>query len=147
MAAPVSGRGKRRMNAEMNVVPYIDVMLVLLIIFMVTAPLLTPGVEVQLPKTDGQEMNKGDEPITVTVNRDGDIYMTVGEAQSEPLSDEEVIQRSGAIVRNKPEEMFLVEGDAQVPYESVARAMSLLQQAGVQRIGFVTDPNATAKKR
>lgn len=142
MAGPTSGRGKRRLNAEMNVVPYIDVMLVLLIIFMVTAPLLTPGIEVELPKTAGREMTQGQEPITVSVDRSGAIFMTVGEDQSEPLDDAEVVRRAAAVVRNKPEEMFLVEGDAQVPYESVARAMSLLQQAGVKRVGFVTDPTA-----
>jgi biopolymer transport protein TolR len=146
MGASVSPRGggkKRRMNAEMNVVPYIDVMLVLLIIFMVTAPLLTQGIEVELPQTDGENMTKGEEPITLSVDSKGQFFLNVGDKQSEPLSDEEVVNRAGAVIRNKPQEMFLVEGDAKVPYESVARAMALLQTAGVQKIGFVTDPIAT----
>jgi biopolymer transport protein TolR len=134
------GGGKRRLNAEMNVVPYIDVMLVLLIIFMVTAPLLTQGIEVELPQTQGENMTQGEEPVTLSVSRQGEFYLNVGDKRSEPLSDEEVVQRAGAIVRNKPQEMFLVEGDAKVPYEDVARGMALLQAAGVQKIGFVTDP-------
>ncbi len=142
MGASVSPKGgkKRRMNAEMNVVPYIDVMLVLLIIFMVTAPMLTQGIEVQLPEEQGESMTQGEEPITLSVTRNGELYLNVGDKRGEPLSDEEVVDRAGAIIRNKPQEMFLVEGDAKVPYESVARGMSLLQRAGVQKIGFVTDP-------
>ena len=149
MGASVSPRGgkKRRMNAEMNVVPYIDVMLVLLIIFMVTAPLLTQGIEVELPATDGEQMTQGEEPITLSVNRDGEFFLNVGDNKGEPLSDEDVRARAGAIVRNKPQEMFLVEGDAKVPYESVARAMAVLQSAGVQKIGFVTDPVVTTPKK
>ncbi|EIT68073.1 MULTISPECIES: protein TolR [Hydrocarboniphaga] len=149
MGASVSPRGgkKRRMNAEMNVVPYIDVMLVLLIIFMVTAPLLTQGIEVELPATDGQQMTQGDEPITLSVNRNGEFFLNVGDNKDSPLSDEDVRARAGAIVRNKPQEMFLVEGDAKVPYESVARAMAVLQSAGVQKIGFVTDPVVTTPKK
>ncbi len=142
MGASVSParRGKRRLNAEMNVVPYIDVMLVLLIIFMVTAPLLTQGIEVELPETLGENMTQGEEPVTLSVNRDGELFLNIGDKRSEPLSDDEVVQRSGAITRNKPQEMFLVEGDAKVPYEAVARGMALLQSAGVQKIGFVTTP-------
>ena len=149
MGASVSPRGgkKRRMNAEMNVVPYIDVMLVLLIIFMVTAPLLTQGIEVELPATDGQQMTSGEEPITLSVNRDGEFFLNVGDNKDSPLSEEDIRARAGAIVRNKPQEMFLVEGDAKVPYESVARAMAILQSAGVQKIGFVTDPVVSTPKK
>ena len=149
MGASVSPRGgkKRRLNAEMNVVPYIDVMLVLLIIFMVTAPLLTQGVEVQLPETDGENMTQGEEPVTLSVNREGEFFLNVGDKRSEPLSDDEITQRASAIVRNKPQEMFLVEGDAKVPYESVARGMALLQSAGVQKIGFVTTPVGPAQQK
>ncbi|WP_341919683.1 protein TolR [Hydrocarboniphaga effusa] len=149
MGASVSPRGgkKRRMNAEMNVVPYIDVMLVLLIIFMVTAPLLTQGIEVELPATDGQQMTQGDEPITLSVNRNGEFFLNVGDNKDSPLSEEDIRARAGAIVRNKPQEMFLVEGDAKVPYESVARAMAILQSAGVQKIGFVTDPVVSTPKK
>jgi len=141
MAAPAPTRGgKRRLNAEMNVVPYIDVMLVLLIIFMVTAPLLTQGIEVELPKTQAGAISKGEEPTTLSVDRAGKFYLNRGERIGQPLEEAEVLQIAGSISRNKPEEMFLVEGDSQVPYQYVARAMSLLQEAGVKRIGFVTDP-------
>lgn len=141
MGASVGGgRGKRRLNAEMNVVPYIDVMLVLLIIFMVTAPLLTQGIDVELPQTSAQMLSEGEEPVTVSVARDGSIYMSIGEHKDSPLSDEQVIEQSQIVVRNRPQEMFLVEGDGQASYQAVAKAMSLLQTAGVKKIGFVTDP-------
>ncbi|HEX4870874.1 MAG TPA: protein TolR [Nevskiaceae bacterium] len=149
MAAPAPGRGngKRRMNADMNVVPYIDVMLVLLIIFMVTAPLLTQGVEVELPETSAESISVEDEPITLSVNRRGELYLNIGENTGSALSDEQVVQRAGAVMRNKPESMFLVEGDAQASYADVARAMTLLQAAGVKKIGFVTDPVAATSER
>ena len=151
MAANLGGGrgGRRRLNAEINVVPYIDVMLVLLIIFMVTAPLLTQGIDVELPEADAANITQGDEPITLSVSRTGQLFLNVGEDHSAALTDEEVVARASAIAKNKPKEMFLVEGDAKVPYESVARGMSLLQSAGVTKIGFVTSPagNTETKKR
>lgn len=145
MGAAVGGgrSGKRRMNAEINVVPYIDVMLVLLIIFMVTAPLLTQGVDVQLPKTEAAPLVISDEPLTLSINAKGDLYLNRGEKTDAPLTDEEVIRIAGSIARNseKPDEqMVLVEGDGKAEYAYVAKAMTLLQTAGVKKIGFVTDP-------
>ena len=146
MGASVSGgrgSGKRRMNAEINVVPYIDVMLVLLIIFMVTAPLLTQGVDVELPQTEAAPLVIDDEPLTLSVNRKGEMYLNRGEKTNAPLSDEEVVRIAGAIARNAQNEkgqMVLVEGDSQVDYQYVAKAMTLLQTAGIKKIGFVTDP-------
>jgi len=136
-------RGKRRLNSEMNVVPYIDVMLVLMIIFMVTAPLLTQGIDVELPQTDGQQMAEGEEPVTLTVDKDGNFYLTIGENHDEALPSEEVVRMAHAVIANKPQEMFLVEADAMASYQDVAPAMSLLQAAGVSKIGFVTDPIQT----
>ena len=97
MGASVSPRGgkKRRLNAEMNVVPYIDVMLVLLIIFMVTAPLLTQGIDVELPEADAANITQGEEPITLSVSRDGQLFLNVGENRSAALSDDEVVQQAG----------------------------------------------------
>ncbi|MGH8517335.1 MAG: protein TolR [Panacagrimonas sp.] len=151
MGASVGGgrSGKRRMNAEINVVPYIDVMLVLLIIFMVTAPLLTQGVDVELPQTEAAPMVIDDEPLTLSVNEKGEMYLNRGEKTEAPLSDEEVVRISSAIARNAPpgkDQMVLVEGDGRADYAYVAKAMTLLQTAGIKKIGFVTDPvDMTAK--
>lgn len=139
-AAPSPRRKKRRMNSEMNVVPYIDVMLVLMVIFMVTAPLLTQGIDVELPQTAGETLPSGEEPVTVTVDRNGRLFINVGDKRDQPLSEDELLRRAGAVVRNKPEEMFLIEADGRADYQSVATAMSLLQAAGVAKIGFVTEP-------
>ena len=144
MGASVGGgrSGKRRMNAEINVVPYIDVMLVLLIIFMVTAPLLTQGVDVELPETEAAPLVIDDEPLTLSVNRKGEMFLNRGEKTGEPLSDEEVVRIAGSISRNNEgkDQMVLVEGDGQADYQFVAKAMTLLQTAGIKKIGFVTDP-------
>jgi biopolymer transport protein TolR len=146
MGASVGGggrAGKRRMNAEINVVPYIDVMLVLLIIFMVTAPLLTQGVDVELPQTEAAPLVIDDEPNTLSINEKGEMFLNKGEKTHEPLSDEEVLRITGSLVRNAPpgkDAMFLVEGDGRANYAAVAKAMTLLQTAGVKKIGFVTDP-------
>jgi biopolymer transport protein TolR len=144
MAGAMPGRdgGRRKMNADINVVPYIDVMLVLLIIFMVTAPLLTQGVDVELPETEATTMVLNDEPMTLTVKQNGDMTMNFGEKQGVPLTQEEVLSVARTVSSDK-EKMVLVEGDAKVQYEYVATAMTLLQQAGIKKIGFVTDPVRT----
>lgn len=137
------GSGKRRMNADINVVPYIDVMLVLLIIFMVTAPLLTQGVDVELPQTEAAPLVIDDEPTTLSVNANGEMFLNRGEKTDAPLTDEEVVRIAGSIVRNATpgkDQMVLVEGDGKADYQHVAKAMTLLQTAGVKKIGFVTDP-------
>ena len=131
--------GKRRLNAEINVVPYIDVMLVLLIIFMVTAPLLTQGVEVELPQASSEDVKMDEEPVTLFVDRKGDYFLDIGEERTAPLSDEEVVQRVGAVIRNKPETSILIRGDKAVDYGRVANGMSLLQRAGAGKLGFVTE--------
>lgn len=145
MGASVGGgrAGKRRMNADINVVPYIDVMLVLLIIFMITAPLLTQGVDVELPETEAAPLVIEDEPLTLTVNKAGEMLLNRGEKIGQPLTDEEVVRIAGAIARNATpgkDQMVLVEGDGKADYASVAKAMTLLQTAGIKKIGFVTDP-------
>ena len=141
MAGAMPGRdgGKRRMNADINVVPYIDVMLVLLIIFMVTAPLLTQGVDVELPETEATTMVLNDEPLTLTVKQNGEMMLNFGEKQHVALTPDEILAVARTVSSDK-EKMVLVEGDAKVAYEHVAVAMTLLQQAGIKKIGFVTDP-------
>lgn len=130
---------KRKLAHEINVVPYIDVMLVLLVIFMVTAPLLTPGIEVELPKVTAESIQQDDEPLSLYVDAGGRYFLDVGEGREAPLEPDEVEQRVGAVLRNQPETMILVRADAQASYEAVARGMGLLQSAGATKIGFVTD--------
>ncbi len=146
----MSKKPKRRLAAEMNVVPYIDVMLVLLVIFMVTAPLLTQGIDIELPKTAAQSIPSDEEPVALYVDANGRYYLDVGSDSSKALPDQQVVERVATILRNKPETMILLKADARVTYDRVANGMSLLQQAGAGKIGFVTDapdPTKTGKPR
>lgn len=137
---------RRRPMSEINVVPYIDVMLVLLVIFMITAPLLNLGVEVELPKADAEPMDtqQNQEPLVVTVLRNGDLYLNAGgdlDGTSSGLIDAETLVTTvSAIVRRNPEIQVLVGGDERVGYGQVYNAMVLLQQAGVAKIGLMSDP-------
>ena len=140
------GRKKRRLNAEINVVPYIDVMLVLLVIFMVTAPLLTQGIDVQLPQASANPISSEDQPVTLSVDSRGQMFLDIGTDTSKPLGDDDVVSRVTAVISQKPQTMILVRADGRVSYESVAHAMSLLQNAGAPKIGFVTDGAAPDKK-
>jgi biopolymer transport protein TolR len=131
---------RRKLSSEINVVPYIDVMLVLLIIFMITAPLLTQGVEVDLPKTTAQTIAQPEEPLTLTVDGQGAFFLSIGKTPDKPVTADEIMHDVGIVMRNKPDQMVLVNADKRVPYQYVAEAMSILQQAGVPKIGFVTNP-------
>jgi biopolymer transport protein TolR len=131
---------------EINVVPYIDVMLVLLIIFMVTAPLLTQGVQVELPKADARPLDseqlRNREPLVLTVDRLGRYYLNVGGDSRKAIAGTEVSRRVAAVLRRDPATPVLVRADEQVPYGRVVQGMVLLQASGAQKIGFVTDPAA-----
>ena len=133
---------KRKLMGEINVVPYIDVMLVLLVIFMVTAPLLTQGIEVDLPKAAAQPIEDvpNTPPLVLSVDKDGNLYINVGDDEDKPTSGEEVIRRVGIVLRTSPETQILVKADRAVPYGNVVGAMVVLQQGGAESIGFVTDP-------
>jgi biopolymer transport protein TolR len=133
---------KRKLIGEINVVPYIDVMLVLLIIFMVTAPLLTQGVKVDLPKAGAEPIADVPDhrPIVVSVDADGNLYINLGDDEDKPARSQEIVARTSAVLRNKPETPILVKADRAVPYGNVVGAMVLLQQAGAENVGFVTDP-------
>ncbi len=133
---------KRKLMGELNVVPYIDVMLVLLVIFMVTAPLLTQGVEVNLPKANSEPIQDvpNHQPLVLSVDAEGSLYISVGEDEGEPATGKQVVARVGAVLRNRPETPILVKADRSVPYGNVIGAMVLLQQGGAENIGFVTDP-------
>lgn len=131
---------KRRAVAEINVVPYIDVMLVLLIIFMITAPIVQQGVEIELPKVAANSLPPDQqEPVILSVSKDGDYYLNIGDNLKKPVSDDVVIQRIGLVLKQKPETPILVRGDKDADYGSVTMAMVLLQSAGVEKVGLMTD--------
>ena len=137
---------RRKLMGEINVVPYIDVMLVLLIIFMITAPLLTQGVQVELPDANARpidpELLKNREPLVLSVDRDGRYYLNIGGDEDSPVGEAEVARRASAVLGRDPATPVLVKADERVPYGSVVRGMVLLQQAGATKIGFLTDPKA-----
>jgi biopolymer transport protein TolR len=140
MAASIQARerGRRRRRtrpmAEINVTPFVDVMLVLLIVFMVTAPLLTVGVPVNLPKTKAQALSQEREPLSVTIRRDGRIYL-----QNVPIAEDDLVPRLQAIAQNGYDERIFVRGDKAVDYGRVMQVMGLLNGAGFTHIGLVTD--------
>jgi biopolymer transport protein TolR len=135
---------KHRLMSEINVVPYIDVMLVLLIIFMITAPLLTQGISVDLPKAPAEaldpELLKENEPLVLSVDREGRFYLNIGDNVEAPVEDSVVVERVSAVIRRNPETPVLVKGDQSVPYGRVVIGAALLQQSGAAKIGFLTDP-------
>ncbi|HMM74350.1 MAG TPA: protein TolR [Gammaproteobacteria bacterium] len=133
-------RGKRLM-AEMNVVPYIDVTLVLLIIFMITAPLITQGVKVDLPQAPSEVMEpQQEEPVVVSIDAAGKLYVDLGEKPNEPIDEETLVTRVAGIKKYKPATEFLVRGDAGVPYGRVVEVMALMQGAGLDSVGLLTQP-------
>lgn len=134
-------QNRRKPMSEINVVPYIDVMLVLLVIFMITAPLLTQGVDVELPQADAEPLSqKNEEPVVVTVDRQGDLYIDVGEGRDHPVDAEELVKRVSSVLKYKPKTPIMVRGDAGVAYGRVVEAMVLLQSAGTPSVGLITEP-------
>jgi len=133
---------KRKLMGEMNVVPFIDVMLVLLIIFMVTAPLLTQGVKVELPKAGAEPIADVPDhpPIVLSVDQTGNLYINIGDDEDSPASSDDIVSRVRIVIERRPETPVLVKADREVPYGNVVGAMVLLQQAGADSVGFVTDP-------
>jgi biopolymer transport protein TolR len=126
--------------AEINVVPYIDVMLVLLIIFMVTAPMLMQGVEVELPQANTEPVdNQDSEPVIVSINAQGELFLNVGGQADQAVSMATVQQRVGAVIRRSPEKPVLVWGDKAVAYGEVVGLMAALQEAGATGVGLVTE--------
>ena len=134
-------RAKRRAPmAEINVVPYIDVMLVLLIIFMVTAPLLTQGVQVDLPKAPSKPIkHKDEEPLVVSIKADGSLYLNLGREQNTAFALPDIQRKVAAVLRRRPQTSVLVWGDQQVPYGKVVSLMTELQAAGAPSVGLVTE--------
>ena len=131
---------KRKPVSEINVVPYIDVMLVLLIIFMITAPIIQQGVEIDLPQASANPLPPEQrEPLVLTVSKSGDYYLNIGDAIEKPITEEDLVRRVSIVVSKHPETPVLVRGDERVDYGSVTQAMVLLQSAGVDKVGLMTD--------
>lgn len=131
---------KHKAVSEINVVPYIDVMLVLLIIFMITAPLLQQGVEIDLPQANANPMSQDKhEPLVLTVSKTGEFYLNVGQNIEKPVDGEVIVQRVAAVLKYQPDTPVLVRGDKDVDYGSVTSAMVLLQTAGAEKIGLMTE--------
>lgn len=144
----VRERKRRRPMSEINVVPYIDVMLVLLVIFMITAPLLTEGVKVDLPQAEAEPVSQeNDEPLILSVNAAGQMFVNVGPNKDKAIDAEALQVRVAAVLRNKPKTQVLVRGDASVDYGRVVAAMVLLQKAGAPSVGLITEPPPAPPKR
>lgn len=134
-------RPRRKPVSEINVVPYIDVMLVLLVVFMITAPMLTQGVKIDLPNEDAPpiKLPKDHEMVIVSVQDDGSYFVNLGDSPKEPKSVAEIASVVSKIKKQNPEAPVLLEGDERVPYGVVMRLMVALQRAGVTDVGLVTD--------
>jgi biopolymer transport protein TolR len=130
---------KHRPMAEINVVPYIDVMLVLLIIFMVTAPMLMQGVKVELPEASAEPVEDQDsEPLIVSIDAGGQLFLNLGD-EKQVLSLATVRERVATVMKRSPDKPVLVWGDRAVAYGQVVTVMAALQEAGAPSVGLVTE--------
>ena len=136
-------RRPRKSMSQINVVPYIDVMLVLLIIFMVTAPLLNLGVDIQLPQSKAKSVQNDKEPAVISVDQEGKLYLTLGPSKREPVEPDVLVAKVSAFVRENPQLPFLVAGDQRADYGRIYQAMVLLQSAGVAKVGLMSQPVQT----
>lgn len=139
----VPGRGGRRKPmAEINVVPYIDVSLVLLIIFMITAPLLQTGVDVDLPQAEARtvETQEDKPPVVVSITAAGELHVDLGDHEDQPVTSDELMAKVTAVLRLKPGTQVLIRGDKAVDYGRVVTVMAALKQAGVPGVGLMTSP-------
>ena len=128
---------RKKLHAEINVVPYIDVMLVLLIIFMVLSPLLIQGIDVSLPKTDTTKMTIQNEPLVVSIDQNGNYFLNLGEEEI-AISLNELKDKAFIIFDANPEIEVVFKGDGSVDFQSVAAAMAAIQSVGIEKIGIVT---------
>jgi len=149
--SPMNARRGKRLVAEMNVVPYIDVMLVLLIIFMITAPMLTQGIKVDLPKAAAEplpeEMMREHQPLILSIDASGQYYLNLSENEQKPIDEDTVVDTVGKVLSREPQTPVLVKADTNVPYGRVVNGMVLLQEAGAEKVGFITDPAEARKKK
>ena len=140
-------RKRRKLKAEINVVPYIDVMLVLMIIFMVTAPLMNLGVDIQLPQSTATAIQNEKEPVVVSVDQDGNYFLTIGAGQREAIDIDTLVNKISAFVRQNPQVPVLIGGDERVDYGRIYKAMEALQRAGVPKVGLMSQPVQAPAKR
>lgn len=139
---------KQKFVSEMNIVPYVDVMLVLLVIFMATAPLLTQGVKVDLPQAKAKIITQDNTiPVIVSVDYKGNYYLNINEKPSEVIMPKDLVLRVAAELNIDKNRQVMVQGDKTVDYGKIVTAMSLLQQAGVDNVGLVTEPDVNFEKR
>ena len=131
------GRARHAPMSEINVTPFVDVMLVLLIIFMVTAPLLATGVAIELPKTEAKQLQTGKEPLTITIDSKGKIFL--GSEDKKPLALEQLVTKLRAIAKGGYSEPIYVRGDRQIDYGRVMQVMGRISEAGFKRVSLVTD--------
>ena len=148
MTAP-NESARRRPMAEINIVPYIDVMLVLLVIFMITAPLLTQGVKVELPEATAEPLPpEAKDPIEVTVDKEGNFYLNVGDDKKTPIEPDVLVSKVAVVLRRQPDTPVLVRGDTHVGYGKVVKVMTLLQEAGAPSVGLITEtPENTGRRK
>jgi biopolymer transport protein TolR len=134
-------RVKRKVMSEINVVPYIDVMLVLLVIFMITAPLLSQGVKVDLPQVPSRPMPHDDkEPVVISVDSAGNFFVNYGENQDSPIDAQTLANRVAGLRKYQPAIPVYVKGDRAVDYGRVVELMAMLQNVGVEGVGLITEP-------
>ncbi|WP_196141038.1 protein TolR [Aliikangiella sp. G2MR2-5] len=139
---PIRRNNKRRPVAEINVVPYIDVMLVLLVIFMITAPLITAGVDVELPQANAEPVSANDEPpLIASIDASGNYYLSVGESRDQALEPHELVELIAAHRKLNPNAKVMINGDRNVAYDKVVRLMVMIQsETGIESVGLMTDP-------
>ncbi|KLD64725.1 protein TolR [Dyella japonica] len=142
-----SARHKRlKLKSEINVVPYIDVMLVLLIIFMVTAPMINKNVDINLPQANAKSLQDKKDPVIVAVDQNGQLYLTLGTEKRQPIDVDTMKAKVGAFVKANPEVSVLVAGDRDGKYDGVYQVLADLQQAGVAKVGLMSAPESGKKK-
>ncbi|MCE8002056.1 protein TolR [Billgrantia ethanolica] len=141
MHGPFNRGGRRKPMGEINVVPFIDVMLVLLVIFMITAPMLTQGVQIELPQVTSEPIDSQEDrdPIIVSVDREGDYYLSIG-GEEMAVGLEELGDRVLILLERQPGTQVMVRGDRFVPYGEVVTLMSTLQVSGVSNVGLISEP-------
>ena len=137
MNARGAGRGRYRPLAEINVTPLVDVMLVLLIIFMVTAPLMTSGVSVDLPKANATPLNSDSEPLTVSINAQGGIYL-----QDQQVELPELVTKLQALAKDNPERRIFVRGDKDLAYGRIMEVMGTITQGGFTKVALLAEQTA-----
>ena len=140
-------RKKRKLKSEINVVPYIDVMLVLLIIFMVTAPLLNLGVDIKLPQSTAKAVQVDKEPVMIGVDKDGKFYLTIGGQEREMLEPDALVKKVAAIVRQNPDVPVLLGADERAQYGKVYQILPGLQESGVNKLSLLSTPPAAADNK